>query len=275
MLLILTHKPQLQLHTTPTHPSLTAHSIPPLALLILILFKAQSILRNYLRLRHIPPAHFSTPFSYLWLGRTTYSGRQYHTLRALHTLHGPLVRIGPHEVLTDDPSVLRTVSGTRSNYPRSDWYHAGRFNPYHDNLLTITEPEAHKRAKKRSMAAYNGRDTAGLEGAVDEQVEMLLRVVSARYADGGEGEGKVLDLTSVTKFFTMDVITRLGFGRAVGYLVDERDHYEFLGTVDGLWPRMSTVADVPWLRKVLFSRFVLGLVGPKSSDRTGFGALMG
>ena len=73
----------------------------------------------------------------------------------------------------------------------------------------------------------------------------------------------------------MDVITRMGFGKAVGYLEDEKDHYDFLGTVDELWPRMSTVADVPWIRKFLFSPFVLKFVGPKTSDTKGFGALMG
>lgn len=194
-------------------------------------------------------------------------------LRSLHTSRGPLVRIGPNEVLTNDPNVLRAVSSTRSNYARSDWYHAGRFNPYHDNLFTITSPAAHKKAKARSLAAYNGRDTPGLEGIVDEQVEVLLRVLRNRYV--AATPQPLLDLGAITKFFTMDVITRMGFGRAVGYLEDEKDHYEFLGTVDKLWPRMSTVADVPWLRKILFSKAVLGLVGPKGGDRTGFGALMG
>ncbi|KAA8620586.1 CypX Cytochrome P450 [Pyrenophora tritici-repentis] len=269
--------------TEPPLPTIiqTAHPIFYIALTLLILLWAtKSLLLPYLRLRHIPAAHPTTPFSYLWLGRTTYSGRQYQVLRDLHTQHGPLVRIGPNEVLTDDPVVLRTVSATRSNYARSDWYQAGRFNPYHDNLFTILEPGAHKRAKARSMAAYNGRETLGLEVSIDEQVRVLVDIVRGRYAVAAEspegGRGKpLLDLGKITCYFTMDVITRLGFGKAVGYLIEEMDHYDFLKTVDELWPRMSTVADVPWIRKFLFSKFVLGLVGPKNSDRTGFGALMG
>ncbi|CAN9194932.1 unnamed protein product [Alternaria alternata] len=222
------------------------------------------------------PAHITAPFSYYWLGRTTYSGRQYWVLRNLHAKYGPLVRIGPNEVLTDDPNVLRTVSSTRSNYARSDWYHAGRFNPYRDNLFTIIDPGAHKKAKARSMAAYNGRDTGGLEGIIDEQVKIFIDVIRNRYVVASPGNGQpLLDLVAITSYFTMDVITRMGFGKAVGYLEDEKDHYDFLGTVDELWPRMSTVADVPWIRKFLFSPFVLKFVGPKTSDTKGFGALMG
>ncbi|CAN9287354.1 unnamed protein product [Alternaria alternata] len=221
-------------------------------------------------------AHITAPFSYYWLGRTTYSGRQYWVLRNLHAKYGPLVRIGPNEVLTDDPNVLRTVSSTRSNYARSDWYHAGRFNPYRDNLFTIIDPGAHKKAKARSMAAYNGRDTGGLEGIIDEQVKIFIDVIRNRYVVASPGNGQpLLDLVAITSYFTMDVITRMGFGKAVGYLEDEKDHYDFLGTVDELWPRMSTVADVPWIRKFLFSPFVLKFVGPKTSDTKGFGALMG
>lgn len=256
---------------------LNRQSLGYIALTVCTLWVTQSLVRTWWRLRHIPSAHFTAPFSYFWVGRTTYSGRQYWVLRDLHAKHGPLVRIGPNEVLADDPNVLRTISSAHSNYARSDWYQTGRFNPYHDNLFTILEPNAHKKAKARSMAAYNGRDTVGLEGAVDEQVKMLINVIRNRYAihpSSGKSQ-PLLDLGAITCYFTMDVITRLGFGKAVGYLEDEKDHYQFLGIVDELWPRMSTVADVPWIRKILFSRFVLSLAGPKSSDNKGFGALMG
>ncbi|CAN9257994.1 unnamed protein product [Alternaria alternata] len=251
-------------------------SIWHIAIVLVVIWVAQNYIRTWKRLRHIPSAHITAPFSYYWLGRTTYSGRQYWVLRDLHAKHGPLVRIGPNEVLTDDPNVLRTVSSTRSNCARSDWYHAGRFNPYRDNLFTILDPEAHKKAKARSMAAYNGRDTGGLEGIIDEQVKKFIDVIRNRYVIASPGNGQpLLDLVAITSYFTMDVITRMGFGKAVGYLEDEKDHYDFLGTVDGLWPRMSTVADVPWIRKFLFSPFVLKFVGPKTSDTKGFGALMG
>jgi hypothetical protein len=140
--------------------------------------------------------------------------------------------------------------------------------------------DVHKKAKARSLAAYNGRETLGLEAAIDEQVKMLIHIIQTRYAKdlvtSSDQERKLLDLKAMTCYFTMDVITRLGFGKAVGYLEDEKDHYEFLETVDRLWPQISTIADVPsWIRKLLFSPFLLRLIGPKSSDKTGFGALMG
>jgi hypothetical protein len=105
---------------------------------------------------------------------------------------------------------------------------------------------------------------------------MVIHVIRSRYVtDALSQDRPLLDLGALTCYFTMDVITRLGFGKAVGYPEDEKDHHEFLHTVDQLWPRMSTIADVPWMRKLAFSPWTLKLMAPKAGDKTGFGALMG
>lgn len=51
--------------------------------------------------------------------------------------------------------------------------------------------------------------------------------------------------------------------------------YGFLGSLRVLWPGTSAAADVSWMRKILFSKPFLQLLGPTSRDKTGFGALMG
>lgn len=85
----------------------------------------------------------------------------------------------------------------------------------------------------------------------------------------------LLDLYKTSGYFTLDVITRLAFGKEFGYLSEEKDHYNFMGSLHDLWPQMSTCADVPLIRNVLFSPFFLKLMGPKPTDKGGFGALMG
>lgn len=52
------------------------------------------------------------------------------------------------------------------------------------------------------------------------------------------------------------------------------DHSGFLQHVADLWPQMSTSADVSWIRKVIFSPLFLRLLGPKVSDKRGFGKLI-
>jgi hypothetical protein len=227
------------------------------------------------RLREFPAPSWIANFSYLWLGKTTYSGKQYWVHRELHKKYGPLVRIGPNEIITDDPDIIRKMSIARTHYARGDWYMTGRFNPYHDNSFTSLDPVKHSKDKARVSGIYNGREIgAELEPAIDEQVQQLIDLLRRKYAVPGEKQ-LLLDLGKTSEFFTMDVITRLAFGQEFGYLKEEKDHYNFLEGVHDLWPQLSTMADVPWIRHILFSKTFLKLFGPKTTDKKGFGALMG
>lgn len=226
-------------------------------------------------LRNVP-GPWLAKFSYLWYGRTTYSGRQYYVHRDLHKQYGPLVRVAPNEVLTEDPDIVRMMSAARGTYSRGTWYLTGRFNPYHDNMFTILEPKAHSQARARKIGGYSGRDIPSLELNIGELVTTLVDVIRRKYArpSSAGSPPTYLDLGSITNYFTLDVITRLAFGQEMGYLKDDTDHFDFFRIVRSLWPQMSTSADVPWIRKLLFSKPVLRLVGPRSTDKNGFGALM-
>ncbi|KAJ5179054.1 cytochrome P450 [Penicillium capsulatum] len=237
------------------------------------LYVVTSVLTWY-RLRHFPVPHWLAHFSYLWVGRTTYGGKQYWTHRELHRKYGPLVRIGPNEIMTDDPDIIRGMSAVRSKFTRGEWYLTGRFNPYYDNLFTVCDNHGHKQARARVFAAYSGRETgAALEYGVDCQITRLTDLLHRKYAVPGEN-APLLDIGRTTNFFTMDVITKLAFGHEFGYL-EEKDLHGFLQEVQDLWPHMSTVADLPYIRRIIFSKPFLKLFGPRHTDRHGFGALMG
>lgn len=222
------------------------------------------------KLRKFPAATWLAHFSYLWLAKTTYSGRLYWVHRELHHEH-KLVRVGPNELITGDPDIIRRINKERSGYVRGAWYTGGRLNPYYDNMFSLQQPAAHTRYKARVAHGYTGREILDMEVGVDEQVGTLLSVMRDRYAH----PGRHLELAEVTAFFTMDVITRLAFGEAFGYLARETDLYGFLGGLKVLWPSISAAADVSWMRRILFSTPFLRLFGPTPRDKTGFGALMG
>ncbi|RYO81973.1 hypothetical protein DL766_003474 [Monosporascus sp. MC13-8B] len=247
-------------------------SLRQLGMIILLLLPVWYAVSGFLawfRLRKFPAASWLANFSYLWLAKTTYSGRQYWVHRELNRKH-KLVRIGPNELLTDDPDIIRKISSARSGYERDSWYITGRFNPYHDNMFTVLQPAEHTKFKSRTLHAYSGREIPDLEIGVNQQVATLLRVMRENYAR----KGRSLDLGQLSCYFTMDVITRLAFGYEFGYLASETDHYNFLKGVRDLWPQMSTSADIPWIRNVLFSKPFLRLLGPGPKDKKGFGALM-
>lgn len=233
-----------------------------------------SALFTWWRLRQIP-GPFVAKFSYLWLGRTTHSGKQYYVHRELHKKYGPLVRIGPNYIITDEPDIIKNISSARSAFHRDGWYLTGRFNPYRDNLFTKLEPSVHSKAKLRLSGSYNGRETNNLEPNVDEQVQNLVGLLRRKYAVSPQSSSRpLLDLGPTSNYFTLDVITKVAFGHEFGYLREETDLYNFMQHVRDLWPRMSTSADVPWIRRILFSKPFLLIFGPKTTDKDGFGALM-
>jgi len=242
-----------------------------------VLYYIASAVYSWSRLRKVPAASFLANFSYLWVARETYSGRQYWMHRDLHRKHGLLVRVGPNEIVTNDVATIKRISGTDERWARDPYYKTGKFNPYHENLFSRLDPKEHRWAKSRASAAYSGRDTPDLEVGVNELVNTLISTIGSRYATSTPSAPvpPLLDMGKVSCYFTLDVITRLAFGKEFGYLDEEKDHYGFLGSLHDLWPQMSTCADVPWIRKFLFSPTFLALAGPKPTDKAGFGALMG
>jgi len=148
---------------------------------------------------------------------------------------------------------------------------AGRFNPYHDNMFTVLTEKGHGKFRSRTSHAYSGREIPDMEFGVNQQLATLIDVLRKNYAT----TNKLLDFGQISSYFTVDVITRLAFGKEFGFLADEEDKYNFLAQLSALWPGAAAAADVPWIRSVIFSKLFLTLLGPKSHNKSGFGALMG
>jgi hypothetical protein len=62
---------------------------------------------------------------------------------------GHLVRIGPSEVVTDDPEVIRRINAVRSPYKRSNWYDATAFD--HSRNHVFSERDEAKHAELRNQ----------------------------------------------------------------------------------------------------------------------------
>lgn len=88
-------------------------------------------------------------------------------------------------------------------------------------------------------------------------------------------ETHLVEFAELTSFFTMDTITRSAFGKEFGYLKTDSDVYGFLAGVRETWPGLAIALDIPWIRNILFSRLYLRLFGPKPTDGSGLGKLMG
>ena len=79
-------------------------------------------------LAKIPNAHFTAPFSSLWITWRRYREQENRTVHAAHEKHGKIVRLGPKEV-----SINSVQDGIRMVYTggfeKGDWYPA-QFNNF-------------------------------------------------------------------------------------------------------------------------------------------------
>ncbi|KAI0416771.1 cytochrome P450 [Xylaria grammica] len=226
------------------------------------------------RLRHIP-GPFLASFSYLWIGYSGYSGKQFARYKDVGEKYGPVVRVGPNEVITDDPETIRHISSTKNMYHRSEWYDGARFQPG-DAMFTLLEPVKHDKYKAKTAHGYSGRETPGIESAIDEQIANLIKLIRREYVvkAGTRSRMVPLDLSKVIPLFTLDVISRIALGKEFGGLEANRDVVRFYEIVEAILPELNVVADVPWIRRIVFSDICLRLFGPKTTDKSGMGLMM-
>lgn len=227
------------------------------------------------RLRHVP-GPFLASFSYLWFVRVCIRQTYYETNIALHEKYGPLVRVGPNEVTTNDPDIVRMSNGAKSVYAKGGWYDGNRFNPNERTMFIIKDIEGHDQMKAKLAPAYAGRGIPDIEDNVDEQLKNLVDLIRSKYAAPPHGgEFRPLDLCKISGYFTLDVISRVSLGKEFGGLQTDSDPHNFYHTLDTHLPLLALTTEVPWIRNVIYSSTGLKLFGPRETDAGGFGKLMG
>lgn len=70
------------------------------------------LIRNYLRLRHIP-GPFIASLTDLWRSRAQNSPNFGDRMIELHRQYGPLVRLGPNFVSVSDPAAVPIIYGNK------------------------------------------------------------------------------------------------------------------------------------------------------------------
>jgi len=186
----------------------------------------------------------------------------------------PVVRIGPREVMTDDADTIRRINSARTRYVRDGWYLGGRWNPYDRHFFNELDSQVHDVRKSRVLNAYTGKGIDSLEGTVTEQVVALVDLLRRDYLSSGDTLRKA-DFAQLVSYFTMDVVTKIGTGESFGYLRTNSDVFGYLAEVRSVWWFIGLTLDIPWIRNLAYSNTFLKLFGPKKTDKSGLGRLMG
>lgn len=75
-------------------------------------------------------------------------------------------------------------------------------------------------------------------------------------------------------YFTLDVISKVAFGQAFGFLVNDEDPFGYIENLQQFLPAIIVFGAYTELQKILRLPF-LSAVMPKSTDKRGLGKVMG
>ncbi|KAG4429416.1 hypothetical protein IFR05_015102 [Cadophora sp. M221] len=224
---------------------------------IVTLSIATYVFLTWRRLSHIPGPFWASTSKY-WMVSQSLKGQMHAALKEVTDKYGSLARIGPNDLVTDDPDVLRRMMGVRSPYTRGPWYDAMRFDPTRDNLLSMRDDAAHTKLRNKMAAGYSGKENESMEGTIDKQIRNFVDLIERKYLSTSK-EYRPMDLGQKGQFFTLDVISDLAFGQAFGYLKQDDDVFDYIKITD----QLGFGAFIGVAKRVVRERFLPGATTQK------------
>ncbi|KAJ0338071.1 hypothetical protein KNSL1_012607 [Colletotrichum chrysophilum] len=226
---------------------------------------------TWYRLRHIPGPTLNA-ISILPMQLMTRGGKLSFMLKELGDKYGPLVRVGPNEVLFGDADTYRKISAVRSDFTKGPWYELAKVVPDQHSLFSMRDDEQRKELRAKLSEGYAGRDNGGFEPGVDKMVAQFVDLVESKYISSGI-DYRPIEFSHKSQYFALDVIGQLAFGEALGFLANDEDLWGYVSTNDQVFPALALMLNIPHVG-IMMQRWPFSKLLPFSSDEYGFGKLM-
>ncbi|KAI1612921.1 pisatin demethylase [Exophiala viscosa] len=241
------------------------------ALVGLGLLVLYSGVRCYLNYRMCPQVKgpFLASISGLWLFMSTYRSRIYLDCADELDKYGTLARIAPNKIVTNDPVIWTHLAAPRSNFRKGTWYDSMTLDPNHKNSLSQRDEKEHNILRAKMIRGYSGKDIPQLESNIQDRVVDVLNLIRREMA-----KGKPVDIARIAQFFTLDVLTQIAFEKPFGYLSKNEDVFNYVHEVSGFLHVLEFGSNFPFIQNLFFSKLMSGMQ-PRSTDKTGMGAMLG
>lgn len=244
---------------------------PVIIAALLISSYAVSSVASWWRLRAFS-GPFTASFSYMWMYRCLSSGEQFTHLLAAGKKYGTTIRVGPNDLLTADPEVLRRMGSARLSYARSNFYAINRLHPDEESMFSLTDTAEHDRLKAKTAPGYTGKDVPGLEAEIDSVIAELVDKIHAKYAVDPADPAKttpLLDFAVMAQYFTLDAISQVAWGERLGFLRTESDLYGHMAMLHDLVTVMNVASGIPHLAFIASLRWVQTMAAPRGKSARG------
>jgi hypothetical protein len=196
-------------------PLLPALLLAPIILLFLLYLQ-----RSYLhQLSHIPgPATCRLTSLYLYIH--SYIGDEASLITQLHAIYGPIVRIGPNEVVLADGAVLPEIYTTSENVTRGGFVKAPCYENFHgegghETIFSTLDPEYRKVRAKAVMPLFGAAEIRKGNDVLEDCVRRFVERLKAE-AKRSAKEKKKVDVLTLTRMLALDSVSEYLFGECYG-----------------------------------------------------------
>ncbi|RPA85792.1 cytochrome P450 [Ascobolus immersus RN42] len=254
-------------------------AIPPISTLLFVylpvtLFTLLAARIIYLRHFH-PLAHIPGPF----LESITNLTRMYRMNTQsppiyeynMHQKYGPIVRIGPNFVSSDDPRHINIISHAKVDKPSYlDMPGLGM-----EGSMAGTRGYREHRHKRRALGpAYTLSTILKFEPNIDRLIYKFIGKINRNFASAG----KEFDITHWNMYFSYDVVSEIAFGEARGFLDMEGDKDGMIASLhEAVRTGYSVIAmadTIYAVYKSLPEKFANWLLIPKLNADAGIGKMI-
>lgn len=173
------------------------------------------------------------------------------------SITGSTARIGPKMLITSDPDVVRRMNAVRSPFTRGSWYTSLKLHPESENIACYIDEGKHANMRNRMSPGYSGKENLHLEQDVDELVLQMLDLIQSHYVSrSDDGLFRTMDLSQITSYFTLDVISKIAFGQSCGFMALNDDLFGYMENLKTFLPAVGLFGVFTELTNILRIPFV-------------------
>ncbi|KAF1824353.1 putative P450 monooxygenase [Dissoconium aciculare CBS 342.82] len=154
----------------------------------------------------------------------SYLGRESSVITSLHAQYGPIVRIGPNEVVIADGAALPQIYTPSENASRGGFVKAPCYQNFHsengiETIFSTVDPEHRKPRARAVMPLFGAGEVRKGIARFDGVVGKLVRRLRAEARGSLDGErGREVDLLVLARMWALDSVSGYLFGESYGAL---------------------------------------------------------
>lgn len=141
------------------------------------------------------------------------------------------------------------------------------------SVFSDTDTKRHDCYKATMSLGYSGKDVPSLESDVDEVILTFMKVLERDHLSTDK-ETRVVDFALLCQFFTLDAISKLGFGKAIGHLELNADRFGYIKAIETMLPIITALSASPLATAITNVSFIKKLLSPSPQDASGMGPLL-